>query len=162
MPGTVARVYLSGSQQESDGTFKRNLLRRGWIKGRFAKVLERLKKWKKWVVRCLWEDNWTNSTSFDCSRPECWWLEPRERTLRQPDRSCELTKGRSSPVVSKPAEVMEWVPSLSLPSFRSFSWYLSWAKSNGSPKTEGLNIVHPGQVPESQAMCSKEGWGEDT
>ena len=102
------------------------------------------------------------SSSSSSSRPACWWLEPRERTLRQPDRGCELTKGKSSPVVSKPAQVMEWVPSLSLPNFRSFSWYLSWTKSNGSPRTEGLNIAHPSQVPESQAMCSKEGWGEYT
>ena len=108
------------------------------------------------------ESDTTEWLSSSSSRPECWWLEPSERTLRQPDRGRELTKGRSSPVVSKPAQVMEWVPSLSLPNFRSFSWYLSWTKSNGSPRTEGLNIAHPGQVPESQAMCSKEGWGEDT
>ena len=40
------------------------------VKGMFAKVLKRFKKWKKWVVECLREDNRINSTSFNYSRPE--------------------------------------------------------------------------------------------
>lgn len=69
MPSTVARIYQSGSQQESDGTIKQSI-KESLIKGLFTKVLERCKKWKKQVVECIRENNRINPTSFYYSRPK--------------------------------------------------------------------------------------------